>query len=102
MNKKIVIAGGTGFVGSYLCRKFKEAGYEVIIISRQRSHISWNDALAIKKALENTEMLINLAGKSVDCRYNEKIKMKYSIPGLRLPGLWERLYHFVKTLPNSG
>lgn len=29
---------------------------------------------AIIAALENTTMLINLAGKSVDCRYNEKNK----------------------------
>jgi len=74
MNKKIIIAGGTGFVGKYLVRRFEELGYKVLIISRQSSHINWNDTEAIKQALENAEMLINLAGKSVDCRYNEKNK----------------------------
>ncbi len=74
MNKKIVIAGGTGFVGKYLTQKFESTGYEVIIISRQKEHINWNNEPAIAAALENAEMLINLAGKSVDCRYNEKNK----------------------------
>lgn len=72
--KKIVIAGGTGFIGNYLSRKFGEQGYEVKIISRQVPYISWNDKAAIAEAVGNAEMLINLAGKSVDCRYNEKNK----------------------------
>jgi uncharacterized protein len=74
MQQKIVIAGGTGFTGKYLNQKFKGLGYEVIIISRQAEHINWDNTAAIITALENAEMLINLAGKSVDCRYNEKNK----------------------------
>ena len=72
MKQKIVIAGGTGFVGQYLTEKFRGSGYEVIIISRQANHVNWDNTSAIAKALENAEMLINLAGKSVDCRYNKK------------------------------
>lgn len=74
MNKKIVIAGGTGFVGKYLTKQFDNLGYQVIIISRQKENIQWNDKTGIINALENSELLINLAGKSVDCRYNEKNK----------------------------
>ena len=74
MKKKIVLAGGTGFVGKYFAEKFRNSGYEVIIISRQEQSIHWNDTNGIINALENSEMLINLAGKSVDCRYNEKNK----------------------------
>lgn len=74
MLKKIIIAGGTGFTGKYLTQKFIASGYEVIIISRQTNHINWNNSAPIIAALENAEMLINLAGKSVDCRYNEKNK----------------------------
>ena len=74
MLKKIIIAGGTGFTGKYLTQKFIESGYEVIIISRQPNHINWNNLTGINVSLENAEMLINLAGKSVDCRYNEKNK----------------------------
>lgn len=69
-----MIAGGTGFTGQYLTQKFVGEGYNVIIISRQKDHVSWNDLSAIINALENAEMLINLAGKSVDCRYTEKNK----------------------------
>lgn len=74
MKKKVVLAGGTGFIGRYLEDKFINLGYEVIIISRQDGHISWNDNEKMIEALNNSEMLINLAGKSVDCRYNEKNK----------------------------
>src|SRR5882762_558719 len=74
MKQKIVIAGGTGFVGKYLTQKFKSSGNEVIIISRQQDNVQWDNIPAIIESLENAAMLINLAGKSVDCRYNEKNK----------------------------
>jgi uncharacterized protein len=74
--RKIIIAGGTGFTGKYLTRKFKSLGYDVVIISRQKDPINWHDAKGIIDALENAEMLINLAGKSVDCRYNKKNKQE--------------------------
>lgn len=74
MEKKVVLAGGTGFIGKYLSEKFYDLGYKVTVISRQGAHISWDQNEAIVDALENSEMLINLAGKSVDCRYNAKNK----------------------------
>lgn len=74
MHKKIVIAGGTGFIGKYLVEQFHNLGHEVLIISRQKNHIQWKDTTSIIAALEHAEMLINLAGKSVDCRYNKKNK----------------------------
>ncbi|HVX28102.1 MAG TPA: TIGR01777 family oxidoreductase [Parafilimonas sp.] len=74
MEKKIVIAGGTGFIGRYLAEKFRECVYTVCIISRDEKHINWDDEAEIIAALNHAEMLINLAGRSVDCRYNEKNK----------------------------
>ena len=76
MNKKIVIAGGTGFIGNYLASGFKKAGDEVLIISRRPGTVRWTDFQGILHALENADLLINLAGKSVDCRYNAKNKEK--------------------------
>ncbi|PYZ98981.1 TIGR01777 family protein [Alteribacter lacisalsi] len=70
--KKVVLAGGTGFIGEYFKQKFTDEGYEVNIISRSSPHIRWDDKKAITEALEGAELLINLAGKSVNCRYNEK------------------------------
>ncbi|AJY76025.1 TIGR01777 family oxidoreductase [Paenibacillus beijingensis] len=74
MKKKVILAGGTGFIGKYLEEKFMQLGYEVRIISRQPGHLSWNDPSAITEAMEHAELVINLAGKSVNCRYNRKNK----------------------------
>lgn len=49
-------------------------GYVVTIISRQSPHVSWEDQEGMVQSLEGADLLINLAGKSVDCRYNEKNK----------------------------
>lgn len=46
----------------------------MLMISRRQGHIAWNDREAIVAALEEADMLINLAGKSVNCRYNENNK----------------------------
>jgi uncharacterized protein (TIGR01777 family) len=72
--QKVILAGGTGFIGNFFEEKFKELGYDVKIISRNPSHISWDDKAAIKDTLEGADILINLAGKSVNCRYHEENK----------------------------
>lgn len=69
---KVVLAGGTGFVGQDFAQRFRKLGYEVLIISRQPGHIAWEDRAGIIEALEEAEMLINLAGKSVNCRYTDE------------------------------
>ena len=74
LNKKIVIAGGTGFIGTYFKDKFESLGYEVKIISRKPTSITWDDQDGMIAALESAEMLINLAGKSVNCRYHKRNK----------------------------
>lgn len=66
---KVVLAGGTGFVGQAFALRFKELGAEVKVISRQAPHIPWEDQSAIVQALEGADLLINLAGRSVNCRY---------------------------------
>lgn len=71
---KVVLAGGTGFIGQFFEKEFKEKGDTVYIISRQEGHISWEDKQSIVEVLEGAELLINLAGKSVNCRYNERNK----------------------------
>lgn len=74
MTQKVVLAGGTGFVGQYLQQKFTETGTDVRIISRSAPHIAWGDTAGIQEALEGADLLVNLAGKSVNCRYNERNK----------------------------
>lgn len=72
--KKIVLAGGSGFIGRYLLSKFSAQGYEILIVSRSKGDVVWEDKKALVNALEGAEVVINLAGKSVDCRYSEKNK----------------------------
>ncbi len=73
--KKIVIAGGTGFIGKYLQSRFEELSYKVIIVSRQPNYVNWNDTDKLIEALNGSVALINLAGKSVNCRYTEENKV---------------------------
>lgn len=70
MTGTIVLAGGTGYIGAYLEREWRMSGWEVLHISRHQGHIAWNDEPAIIQALEGARLLVNLAGRSVNCRYN--------------------------------
>ena len=80
MKKRIILAGGSGFLGNALAQKFIQRDYEVIILTRSphgRSdgvkEIAW-DAKSPggwTQFVDGAEVVINLAGKSVDCRYNE-------------------------------
>ena len=74
---KIVIPGGSGQVGQLLARAFEKDGHDVVILSRQQdSHkagrIALWDAWTLGEwcaEFEGADVVINLAGKSVNCRY---------------------------------
>lgn len=81
-NKKIVIAGGSGFIGAGLIEYF---GLEnsIVVLSRAEarrsgavSYVQWDGKSPGPwvQALEGADLLVNLAGKSVNCRYNEANK----------------------------
>ena len=81
--KKIVIAGGTGFLGKVLINYFKDRADIIHVLSRKTISNKGNanyhfwDGKTLGpwvEFLENADALINLAGKSVDCRYNQKNK----------------------------
>lgn len=83
--KKLIIAAGTGFLGQVLVNHFKDSFEEIVILTRGKSEsknnikfVNWNakSFSGWEKELENADVLINLAGKSVDCRYNEKNKQE--------------------------
>ncbi len=77
--KKITIAGGTGFLGKALENFFYQKGYQISILTRspkKENHFKW-DAKNIGdwiSEIETSDVLINLTGKCVDCRYTEKNK----------------------------
>ena len=87
-NKKIVIAGGSGFIGMQLAERWSGEN-EVAILTRNmkdatnNSYGRKNDIKGVRMVqwdgknlgewvttLEGCDLLINLAGKSVNCRYN--------------------------------
>lgn len=77
---KIVVAGGNGFLGKHLIAHFEKLGYRIVTIGRQSTkapnHVQW-DALTLgtwTAALEGAVALINMAGRTVDCRYTEANK----------------------------
>ena len=81
--KKIVLAGGSGFAGSILAKHFHQQVYDVVILSRNPKlyspfarHVKWNgeEVNSWKEELENAEAVINLSGRTVNCRYNAKNK----------------------------
>jgi uncharacterized protein (TIGR01777 family) len=74
---KIVIPGGTGQVGTLLSRAFVADGHEVVVLSRSRVNAPWRavrwDAEAVgdwAAEIDGADVVINLAGRSVNCRYN--------------------------------
>jgi len=76
---KIIIAGGTGFLGENLEKYFTEKGDQVFILTRKpkrKNEIYWNasELGEWQNILDGSDVLINLTGKSVDCRYHDKNK----------------------------
>ena len=65
-----VVAGPSGFIGNALTAALAEDGYEVRTIGR-RSPARWGDPASIARAIEGADVLVNLAGKSVNCRYTD-------------------------------
>jgi uncharacterized protein len=77
--RTVVLAGASGFIGRYFRARFEQDGWTVRTIGRKGARSSppatWeDDDGAIAKVLEGTELLVNLAGRSVSCRYNARNK----------------------------
>jgi uncharacterized protein (TIGR01777 family) len=74
---KVVIPGGTGQVGAILERAFTAAGHEVVIVTRRPAgarQVRWDgQSLGSWTAeIDGCDVVINLAGRSVSCRYTEQ------------------------------
>jgi uncharacterized protein len=76
--KKVIIAGGSGFLGRHLARELSDRGYEVVVLSRNAAQridgarvIEWDGRTVGSWAgeFEGARGIINLAGKNVNCRY---------------------------------
>jgi uncharacterized protein len=74
---KIVIPGGSGQVGHVLARHFHKAGHEIVVLSRQPRTAAWRNVYWDGETVgdwatefDNADAVINLAGRSVNCRYH--------------------------------
>src|ERR1700744_2060260 len=80
---KIVLAGGNGYLGRVLTEYYKGIAKEVIVLSRHPKPADENIKTLVwdgkqegdwSNELENADLLVNLCGKNVNCRYTEKNK----------------------------
>jgi uncharacterized protein len=74
--------GGSGQVGTILARAFHLAGHEVVILSRKPAKAAWRvvewDARTLGEwatVIEGADVVINLAGRNVNCRYDARNRM---------------------------
>jgi uncharacterized protein (TIGR01777 family) len=76
----MVIAGGSGFLGRVLAAHFQKAGYDIAVLSRSPKtaqagvrEVQWDACTlgAWARELEGAAVVINLVGRSVNCRYGE-------------------------------
>ncbi|OED44223.1 TIGR01777 family protein [Flavobacteriaceae bacterium (ex Bugula neritina AB1)] len=83
--KKLVIAAGTGFLGTILLKHFQKKVNTIVILTRTQNksvgnvkYVHW-DAETLgdwKNEIDGADVLINMTGKSVDCRYHKKNKKR--------------------------
>jgi uncharacterized protein (TIGR01777 family) len=81
MDERIVISGGSGFIGRLLTPKLVAANYDVVVLSRSPRatanairQVGWDGRTLgdWTEELDGARAVINLAGRSVNCRYNER------------------------------
>ncbi len=79
--RRLVIAGGSGFVGRGLGAEAMRRGYEVVVLSRSGEAVvagaravRWDGRTRGEwvRELEGAMALVNLAGKNVNCRYTRR------------------------------
>src|SRR5882757_2827699 len=80
---KVIIPGGSGQVGTMLARAFYGEGWEVVVLSRDPRPAPWKvmawDGVKLGDwvaELDGADVVINLAGRSVNCRYTARRRRK--------------------------
>jgi uncharacterized protein (TIGR01777 family) len=75
--KRVVIAGGSGFIGRALAGALRDRGYDVVILTRSPARpgdIYWDGRTLGEWAnhIDGARAVVNLAGKNVNCRYTRR------------------------------
>ncbi|NNC84389.1 MAG: TIGR01777 family protein [Flavobacteriales bacterium] len=79
---KLVIAGGTGTIGQFLIQHLKERFSDIVVLSRSAGSgdgfrkVKWDgkEQGAWSRELDGADVVINLAGKSIQSRFTESNK----------------------------
>jgi NAD dependent epimerase/dehydratase family enzyme len=72
MSPKAVVAGSSGFLGKAIAESLERDGFEIVRVGRRGPDARWGDADALRRAIDGAEIVVNLAGKSVNCRYTDE------------------------------
>jgi uncharacterized protein len=93
---KVIIPGGTGQVGTILAHAFHQSGHNLVVLGRTPKQAPWRvvawDAETIgswTSEIEGADVVINLAGNSVNCRYtpeNRRIIKQSRVESTRIVG----------------
>jgi uncharacterized protein (TIGR01777 family) len=64
---KILISGGTGFIGQSLQKTLEKAGHSITILSRSKGDVTWDPSKhwIQENAFENIDAIIHLAGENI-------------------------------------
>ena len=68
----VVLCGASGYIGRYLRRSYEDRGIRVRTVGRGKSSdATWSDHRSLVDVLDGSDLVVNLAGRSVSCRYNK-------------------------------
>jgi uncharacterized protein len=70
--RRAVVAGAGGFVGGALVSALRADGYTVSELGRRGPDARWDDPVAIARVVDGADLLVNLAGASVNRRYTDR------------------------------
>jgi uncharacterized protein (TIGR01777 family) len=103
---RIVLPGGSGHVGQILARHFLALGHHVTVLTRSPYTAPWETVHwdgertgSWTETLEGADVCINLAGRSVNCRYTQKHRHEIHRSRVEATGLLSRVITSMKSPP---
>lgn len=96
--KRVILAGGSGFIGQALGSVLVASGYEIVVLGRGEphqkdgvNHLQWDGTKAgpWTSALDGAEAVVNLTGKNINCRHtleNQQEIIRSRVDSVRVLG----------------
>lgn len=99
MNGKVILAGGSGFVGQSLTPLLLAAGYEIFVLTRAASSNKSNGVFSVHwdgknlgdlaRVVDGAVAIVNLTGRSINCRHtpaNRRAIVESRVDSVRVLG----------------